>query len=309
VEEVPWTLLLQSRNVVSCDKGLPVTMLKQQWHDLLMIIKQFITCEGRYGFVFLHHLHFLMVFMGYQLNMPYYLHRSLFKISKKYKRNQADCSLFNYRLVKMIVVYHLGLHGDCWNDFLAQNNFEDSNPPQVDKPVVTKDKTIPPIPYNILLPKPLPNSPIDLPHSMTKDVETVRLVGKKPKAKPTANAKGKKNSHLFSRMARNKPKPLVEINPIVLSEDSDSKVERFLASEYPYSEGLCAKPSYDFVSNLPPCLQNDPNYPGINLPCKTPGHSSKPSPALSKPTMPPCDQCGLMVRETLSRCVDAIVKY
>jgi hypothetical protein len=93
-------------------------------------------------------------------------------------------------------------------------------------------------------------------------------------------------------MARNKPKPLVELNPIVLSEDSDSEVERFLASEYPYSKGLCAKPSYDFVSNLPPCLQNKPNYPGIKLPCETLGHSSKPSPALSKPTMPPCDQCG-----------------
>jgi hypothetical protein len=213
-------------------------------------------------------------------------------MSKKYKRNQADSSLFHYGLVKMIVVYHLGLHGDCWNDFLARNDFEDSNPPQVDKPVVTENKAIPPVPYSILLPKPLPDSPIDLPHSVTKDVETVKPVGKKPKAKPTANAKGKKNARLISRMARNKPKPPVNLNPIVLSEDSDSEVERFLASEYPYSEGLCAKPSYDFVSNLPPCLQNDPNYPGIKLPCETPGHSSKPSPALSKPTVPPCDQCG-----------------
>jgi hypothetical protein len=77
----------------------------------------------------------------------------------------------------------------------------------------------------------------------------------------------------------------------VLSEDSDSEVERFLASEYPYSQGLCAEPSYDFVSNLPPCLQDDPNYPGIRLPCEAPGHLSKPSPALSKPIVSPCDQC------------------
>lgn len=93
-------------------------------------------------------------------------------------------------------------------------------------------------------------------------------------------------------MARNKPKPPVNPDPIVLSEDSDSEVEHFLASEYPYLEGLCAEPSYDFVSNLPPCLQNDPNYPGIKLPCKAPDYSSKPSPALSKSTVPPCDQCG-----------------
>ena len=92
-------------------------------------------------------------------------------------------------------------------------------------------------------------------------------------------------------MARNKPKPPVNPNPIVLSEDSDSEVERFLPSEYPYLKGLCVEPSYDFVSNLPPCLQNDPNYPGIKLPCEALGHLSKPSPALSKIPLPPCDQC------------------
>jgi hypothetical protein len=270
-----------------------VTMLKQCWHDLLMIIKQFITCEGRYGFVFLHHLRLLMVFMGYHLNMPYYLHRSLFKMSKKYKRNQADSSLFHYGLVKIIVVCHLSLRGDFWSNFLARNDFEDSNPSQVDKPMVSEDKFVPPVPYNILLPKPLPNSPINLPHSVTKVVETVKPVGKKPKAKPTVNAKGKKNARLISWMARNKPKPPVDPNPIMLSEVSNSEVERFLAIEYPYSQGLCAEPSYDFVSNLPPCLQNDPNYPGIKLPYEAPSHSSKPSPSLSQSTMPPCDQCSL----------------
>jgi hypothetical protein len=83
-------------------------------------------------------------------------------------------------------------------------------------------------------------------------------VAKRPKAKPTANSKGKKNARLISRMARNKPKIPVNPDPIMVSEDSDSEIERYLASEYPYSEGLCDKPAYDFVKNLPPCLQDDP---------------------------------------------------
>jgi hypothetical protein len=124
---------------------------------------------------------------------------------------------------------------------------------------------------------------------VTKDAEIVKTVGKKSKAKPTTNTKGKKISHLISRMARNKPKPLVNLEPIMLSKDSDSEVECFLASEYPYSEGLCAKPSFDFVLNLPSCLQTKPDYLGIKLPCKAPGHSFKPSP---EPAMSPCDQCG-----------------
>jgi hypothetical protein len=94
-------------------------------------------------------------------------------------------------------------------------------------------------------------------------------------------------------MARNKPKPTAEHKPIVLSEDSDSDIERFLASEYPYSQGLCSEPPYDFVSNLPPCLKNNPSYPGIELPNETLGKVIKPSPALSKPTQSSCDQCDL----------------
>ena len=87
VDNVPWTLLFQSRTVNSCDRGLPAKMLKPRWYDLLMIIKQFVTCEGRYEFIFLFNLRLLMVFMGFELSMPHYLHRSLFKMDKRYKHS------------------------------------------------------------------------------------------------------------------------------------------------------------------------------------------------------------------------------
>jgi hypothetical protein len=47
VDEVSWPLLFVSRKVVSCDKGMPISTLKPRWHDLLVIVKQFVTCEGR----------------------------------------------------------------------------------------------------------------------------------------------------------------------------------------------------------------------------------------------------------------------
>jgi hypothetical protein len=103
-----------------------------------MIIKQFVTCEGSYGFVFLFHLRLLMVFMGFDLSMLHYLHRSLFKMDKKYKRSQADTSLFHVGLIKMLVVYELGLRRDSWHDFLNRNGFEESSPPQVDNLVVSE---------------------------------------------------------------------------------------------------------------------------------------------------------------------------
>jgi hypothetical protein len=39
LNDVPWTLLFRSRTVRSCNRGLPASMLKPRWHNLLMILK------------------------------------------------------------------------------------------------------------------------------------------------------------------------------------------------------------------------------------------------------------------------------
>ena len=126
---------------------------------------------------------------------------------------------------------------------------------------------------------------------MTEQTEVAKTTTQKTRAKTGANTRGKKNARLISHMARNKPKPPVQLQPIVVSEDSDSEVERFLAEEYPYSKGLCGKNPYDFVKNLPPRLRDNPDFPGIEPPHETLGESSKP-PSVQAVT-PPCDQCGL----------------
>jgi hypothetical protein len=152
--------------------------------------------------------------------------------------------------------------------------------------VVSETNVGPPIPFHVLLPSPKPSvdPDIDLPDVLADKVGAIKNpVSKKVKVNPTVDGKGKKNARLISRLARNKPKPSIEKKPIVLSEDSDSDIERFLASEYPYSQGLCSKPPYDFISNLPPCLKNNPSYLGIKLPSETLSDLTKPSPIISKP--------------------------
>jgi hypothetical protein len=217
-------------------------------------------------------------------------------MSKRFKREKADSSLFHHGLIKLIVAHHLSLHGDRWRAFIAQNGFDDTNPIQIDKPVVNETKVGPPVPFHVLLPSPKPSvdPDIDLPNIITNKAEAIKKpVRKKVRGNPTVDGKGKKNAQLISRMARNKPKPSVEQKPIVLSEDSDSDIERFLASEYPYSQGLCSEPPYDFVSNLPPFLRNNPSYPGIKLPNENLNNVAKPSLASSKPGQLSCDQCDL----------------
>jgi hypothetical protein len=292
VDDVPWTLLFTSRTVNSCNRGLPAKMLKPRWYDLLMIINHFVTCEGRYGFIFLFHLRLLMVFMGFELSMPHYLHRILFKMDKRYKHSQADTSLFHVGLIKMVLIYELGVSCDSWHDFLSRNGFRESNPPQVDKPMVTERKPSP-MPYNVLLPRPKPESPTSLPKAVPKQTEVAKATTQKTREKTGVNTRGKKNARLISHMARNKSKLHVKTEPIVVSEDSDSDIERFLVEEYPYSEGLCSKPPHDFVRNLPPCLWDNPDFPGIEPLNETLGESSKPP--VVRPVAAPCDQCGLWV--------------
>jgi hypothetical protein len=281
VNDVPWTLLFHSRTVRSCNRGLPASMLKPRWHNLLMILKQFVTCEGRYGFVFLFHLRFLMVFMGFELSLTHYLHRSLFKMAKKYKKSQADTSLFHVGLIKILVVYELGLRRDSWPDFLNRNGFEESNPPPIDKPVVSESKSIP-IPYSVLLPKPKPDSIVNSPMAVTKVPKPLTT-----EAKENTTARNKRNARMISRMERNKSKPPAKTEPVMISEDSDSSIKCFLAEE-----GFCDEETpCDFIDNLPPCLRGNPDYPGIKPPFETCGESSNP-PSTQKVTTP-CDQCGL----------------
>jgi hypothetical protein len=240
-----------------------------------------------------------MNFMGYSLNMPHYFLRSLYKMSKRFKCEKADSSLFHHDFIRFIIVHHLSLHGDNWQAFISRNGFANSEFFQIDKAVVSETLAGPTMPFHILLPpvKPSDCPNLDLPDAMANpfskdDIKAIKNpMRKKGKDDNAINSKGKKNARLISRLARNKPKPNVEQKPIVLSEDSDSDIERFLAEEYPYSHGLCSKQTYDYVSNLLPCLKNEPNYPGIKLHKETPGNLKKPSPVIPEPEQTSCIQC------------------
>jgi hypothetical protein len=116
IKGIPWHLLMISRKSRYDVKGTPINLFKPRWHGLLLIIKQFITCEGRYGLVFLFHVHLLMVFLGFKLNMPFYLLKILQKMSRFYQRQNpnSESSLFHHGLIRVLVVSHLSKVGDSW---------------------------------------------------------------------------------------------------------------------------------------------------------------------------------------------------
>jgi hypothetical protein len=66
-----------------------------------------------------------MVFMGVNLNIPFYLLRSLQKMAKFYQRQNlnAHSSLFHHDLIQILVILHLSKAGDSWHDFVYRHGF------------------------------------------------------------------------------------------------------------------------------------------------------------------------------------------
>jgi hypothetical protein len=214
VEEVPWSLLFTSRRITSCNRGMHVLALKPRWHDLLAIVKQFVTCEGRYGLVFLYHLRFLMSFIDFPLNMPYFILRSLYKMAKQFKRKKSNSSLFRHCLIKIIIIHQLKLNNDCWDAFLLCNVFGSSELGQVDKLVIIETLVKPTISPPSLLPcDPIYNlEPSTYPDTTQPDtlpdlypnegVKTVKkFIRKKCKGKFDINYKSKRAARWVSRCA------------------------------------------------------------------------------------------------------------
>jgi len=64
--------------------GVHINYLKDIWRDMITLVKQYITCEGRFSHVFRFHMHFLLHLSGMsKMNLPYFLFSSLAKMSRK----------------------------------------------------------------------------------------------------------------------------------------------------------------------------------------------------------------------------------
>jgi hypothetical protein len=60
-------------------------------------------------------------------------------MSKRYKRQGVDSSLFHHRLVNILLMHGLSTVGDCWENFLIRNVFSQTVPttnPNLDKPQI-----------------------------------------------------------------------------------------------------------------------------------------------------------------------------
>jgi hypothetical protein len=88
-------------------RGIPHSWVRPEWHTTLVVIHRYITCEGKFSLVYIYHIRILMHLNGdYPLNLPYFLLKSLTKMSKKGQSisTNAKGSLFHQVLIKTLVM-------------------------------------------------------------------------------------------------------------------------------------------------------------------------------------------------------------
>lgn len=96
-------------------KGIPISALKGKWSSMLLILQKFITCEGRFGFMYVYHIRLLMNFLeDGTLNLPFFLLNSLRRMATNVQKKieAIETILYHHGLVKNLVEHHLKSVGD-----------------------------------------------------------------------------------------------------------------------------------------------------------------------------------------------------
>lgn len=118
VDEQAWRIILRNpgMDVTVFTKGIHVHALKE-WASLLLIIQKLITCEGRFGEMYMYHARLLMNFLENQsLNLPYFLLLSLKKMSTTVQKNIGDIEphLYHHGLVRILIEDQMKKNKDTW---------------------------------------------------------------------------------------------------------------------------------------------------------------------------------------------------
>jgi hypothetical protein len=103
-------------------RGIPREALCSPWDEVVFHLQKFITCEGRYSLVHHYHVRILMHLVGEKpMNMPYYLHKSLSKMSEfMRKKKRPETALYHKGLIMMIINAELERMGISWSTFMGQ---------------------------------------------------------------------------------------------------------------------------------------------------------------------------------------------
>jgi len=103
--------------------GAPRAYISKEYDELLKVIQRYFTCEGRFNLVYAYHMRLLMHFRDAKaLNIPYFLHISLRKMSYKVQKHPRDFSshLFHCGLIRLLIIKELAKRRKTWGSYLER---------------------------------------------------------------------------------------------------------------------------------------------------------------------------------------------
>ena len=130
-------------------RGIPRSQIRTEWHMDLIVIHRYITYEGRFSLVYIYNVRILMHLNGdYLLNLPYFLLKSLTKMSKRVQSlsTNAKSSLFHQVLIKTLVMSalrELQKPWSCLTQSLNPNTHSNKQKKDKGKNTVTHKQNIP----------------------------------------------------------------------------------------------------------------------------------------------------------------------
>lgn len=153
MDDQGWKIMLQNPGMDTSvfTKGIPVHAIKEEWSTLLLLIQKFITCEGRFGTMYMYHARLMMNFMeGHTLNLPYFMLSSLKKMSSTVQKHVGNIEphLYHHGFIKILIEDQLKNTKNTWEIFLIRNHFQElieaygSSPPKIPKRSRRKEKNI-----------------------------------------------------------------------------------------------------------------------------------------------------------------------
>jgi hypothetical protein len=121
---------------ITLKKDIPRSYLEEKWQRFLKAIQVYITCEGRYSRVMFYHFKLMNHFTGRcPLNLPFYLHKSLTKMTHQVQAipSKVQSRLSHHSLIKLIVFQELQKRDRSWEYLLFWGEFEPEPQPKDQK--------------------------------------------------------------------------------------------------------------------------------------------------------------------------------
>ena len=95
--------------------------MQDEWRNVLYVLQKYLTSKGRYVTTLNYHIRLLLHFEAEpEMNFPYFLCKSLAKMSRRVQKHSGNPynSLYHHGLVKILIEDEMHLQKDNWANFV-----------------------------------------------------------------------------------------------------------------------------------------------------------------------------------------------